>query len=433
MTQVKAIDMRRIVPALTAASLTAGPWTVALAQSAPALSSGDTAWMLISTVLVTLMVVPGVALFYAGMVRRKNALAVTACVFGSSAAVTLVWFFVAYGLAFNAGNGWWGRQEILLGGMLEAAGRAHILAPTVPEPVFVLFQLGFAMVTVALVFGAVVERMRFGAALGFAALWVPLVYAPVAHAVWHPEGALHAWGHVDYAGGTVVHLASGVAGLVLAGMVGPRQGYGREAMPPHNLMLTVIGAGLLWVGWFGFNGGSAFGASHEATRAVLVTQAAAASGVAGWLLCEWITRGQISLLGLASGLVAGLIAITPASGYVGLPAAFCIGALGATICFFSATALKARLGYDDSLDVFGMHGMAGLVGTVLTGAFLRGGTDPLMQAATQGVGALAVMAYVAVATWALAALLRATIGLRVQSPAEQQGLDLSLHGESLSH
>ena len=424
--------MRNILPWWAAATLTAAPLS-ALAETPGPLSSGDTAWMLISTVLVTLMVVPGVALFYAGMVRRKNALAVTACVFGSSAVVTVVWLFVAYGLAFNAGNGYWGRQEMLLGSMLDVANRAHVLAPSVPETVFVLFQLGFAMVTVALVFGAVVERMRFGAAMAFTALWVPLVYAPVAHAVWHPDGILHAWGHIDYAGGTVVHLASGVAGLVLAGMVGPRQGYGQEPMPPHNLMLTVIGAGLLWVGWFGFNGGSAFAASHEATRAVLVTQAAAASGVLGWLLCEWITRGQVSLLGLASGLVAGLIAITPASGYVALPAAMLIGALGAAVCFFSATALKARLGYDDSLDVFGMHGMAGLAGTVLTGVFMRGGDDPLRQAATQAVGAAAVMAYVAAMTWVLAAALRSTIGLRVRTPVEREGLDLAQHGESLGH
>jgi ammonium transporter, Amt family len=402
--------------------------------AAPAISGGDTAWMLISTVLVTLMVVPGIALFYAGMVRRKNALATTAYVLGSAAVVTLAWLLVGYSLAFTTGNGWiGGLHEMMLEDLVDAPQRVHALAPTIPESVFALFQLTFAMVTVALVFGAVVERMRFGIAMAFAALWTVLVYAPVAHWVWHPDGWLHRFGHLDFAGGTVVHLASGTAGLVLAAMVGPRRGYGSEPMAPHNLMLTTIGAGLLWVGWFGFNGGSAFGATHEATRAVLVTQAAAACGVLAWLLCEWLTRGQVTLLGLASGLVAGLIAVTPASGFVGLPAAMLIGAVGAVACFFAATALKARLGYDDSLDVFGMHGVAGLLGTILTGAFQRGSSDPLAQTGTQAIGALAVMLYVAVMTAVIAIALRSIFGLRVAEQSEREGLDLSQHGESLSH
>jgi ammonium transporter, Amt family len=410
--------------ALPAAAQTATP---------PAINGGDTAWMLISVVLVTLMVVPGIAVFYAGLVRRKNALATVALVLGSSAVVTLVWFTLGYSLAFSPGSGWIGGfSDMLLAKSLGSAAGAHPLAPTVPEPVFVMFQLAFAMVTVALIFGAVVERVRFGAAMLFAALWALLVYAPVAHWVWHPAGWLHEFGHMDYAGGTVVHLASGVAALVLAGVVGQRRGYGVEPMPPHNLMLTTLGAGLLWVGWFGFNGGSAFSASAEAGRAVLLTQAAAASGLLGWWLLEWVTRGQVSLLGLASGLVAGLIAITPASGYVGLGAALAIGFLGATSCFFAATWLKEKLGYDDSLDVFGLHGVAGFVGTLLTGVFQSGSRSPLEQLGVQALGAGVVVVYVAGVTFVLAQLLRLTVSLRVREGSEREGLDIAQHGESLA-
>jgi ammonium transporter, Amt family len=406
--------------------------SAALAGTASLVQAGDTAWMLIATVLVTLMVVPGIAVFYAGLVRRKNALATVAVVLGSAAVVTLVWFGVGYSVAFTSGNGYFGGlDDLFLGQATEGKGRGHVLAPTVPEPVFVLFQLAFAMVTVALIFGAVVERVRFGAAMAFAALWTLLVYAPVAHWVWHPDGWLHTFGHLDYAGGTVVHLASGVAGLVLAGMVGPRQGYGHEAMPPHNLMLTTLGAGFLWVGWFGFNGGSAMAASSDATQAVLVTQAAAAAGVIGWWLLEWMSRGQPSLLGLASGLVAGLIAITPASGYVGVGAALLIGLAGAASCWFAATWVKLKLGYDDSLDVFGLHGVAGFIGTVLTGLFAVQVANPWAQAGIQALGALAVAAYVALATAAIAIVLKAMFGLRVDAEAEREGLDIALHGESL--
>jgi Amt family ammonium transporter len=425
---------KRVSSALSAALLTpALTWAQGAAPAgAPAIQSGDTAWMLISTVLVTLMVVPGIAAFYAGLVRRKNALSTAAVTLGSAAVVSLVWFVVGYTLAFSPGNGFFGNlSDLLLADAAQAGGRTHPLAPTVPEPVFVLFQLAFAMVTVALIFGAVVERMRFGAAMLFAALWTLLVYAPVAHWVWHPEGWLHTFGHLDFAGGTVVHLASGVAGLVLAGFVGARRGYGREPMPPHNLMLTTLGAGFLWVGWFGFNGGSAMAASADATRAVLVTQAAAASGLIGWWLLEWMSRGQPSLLGLASGLVAGLIAITPASGYVGVPAALAIGLAGAVCCWFAATWVKLKLGYDDSLDVFGLHGVAGFVGTVLTGLFATSAAHPLQQAGIQLAGALAVAAYVALATAAIAVVLRAVTGLRVDEGAEREGLDIAQHGESL--
>ncbi len=430
--------------AVAAMSLMAAPlWAAAQAPVAAAAASaaaatpspingGDTAWLLISTVLVTLMVVPGIAVFYAGLVRRKNALATVALVLGSSAVVTLVWFGIGYSLAFSEGNGWIGGLDNLLLERAASATAVHPLAPTVPEPVFVMFQLAFAMVTVGLIFGAVVERVRFGAAMTFAALWSLLVYAPVAHWVWHPSGWLHAFGHLDYAGGTVVHLASGVAALVLAGVVGERKGYGVEPMPPHNLMLTTLGAGLLWVGWFGFNGGSAFAASGDAARAVLVTQAAAAAGLLGWWLLEWVTRGQVSLLGLASGLVAGLIAITPASGFVGLGPALAIGLAGSMCCFFAATWLKGKLGYDDSLDVFGLHGVAGLLGTLLTGVFHAGSRSPLEQLGVQAIGAGVVMVYVALVTWVLAWILRSVMSLRVRERSEQEGLDIAQHGESLA-
>ena len=426
----------RCLASLSAAGCAAGAWaqtTPVSTAAPPRIDGGDTAWMLISTVLVTLMVVPGIALFYAGLVRRKNALATCALVLGSAAFVTLAWVSFAYSLAFTTGNGWLGTlSQMMLSHISPNAVTGHIAAPTIPESVFVLFQLAFAMVTVALIFGAVVERIRFRSAMAFALAWTVFVYAPVAHWVWHPNGWLHAYGHMDFAGGTVVHLASGVAGLVLAGMTGIRRGYGHEAMTPHNLLLTVTGAGMLWVGWFGFNGGSAMQASAGAASAVLATQIAASGGIVAWIVCEWITRSQVTLLGMASGLLAGLICITPASGYVGIGAALVIGLLGSMFCFFSVTAVKSRLGYDDSLDVFGLHGVAGFIGTVLTGVFQTGNPDVFGQTTIQVVGALSVAAYVAVVTAAIAWFIRGSMGLRVDAAAEAEGLDIGQHGESLA-
>lgn len=394
--------------------------------------SGDTAWMMFSCVLVTLMVLPGLTLFYAGLVRRKNALSTAAMILGSMGFVTVAWLAVGYSLAFTPGNGWiGGTTQVLLEGLGKST-KAHELAPTVPHAVFVMFQLAFAMVTVALIYGAVVERMRFAAAMVFGVLWLLAVYAPVAHWVWHPQGWLHEQGHLDFAGGTVVHLAAGVAGLVLVKMTGNRIGYGREPMTPHNLMLTLTGAGMLWLGWFGFNGGSAMGANSSAGMAMLATQMAAATGVLGWLACEWLTRGRVSLLGLASGLIAGLICVTPASGYVSMGAAAVMGFAGAVLCFFCATALKERLGYDDSLDVFGLHGVAGFLGTVLTGVFQTQNPDIGAQVLVQTLGGLAVVAYVAAATTVIAWVLRATLGLRVQRDTEVGGLDMRQHGETLA-
>jgi ammonium transporter, Amt family len=398
------------------------------------LNTGDTAWVLISAVLVTLMVVPGVALFYSGLLRRINALSIVAQVFGSTVVVTLIWVLFGYSLAFTPSNTGLvgGFSRFMLGGVTASSVVGNVMAPTVPEAAFVMFQLAFAMVTVVLILGSVVERLRFRSALIFAALWTALVYAPVAHWVWHPTGWLHRNGHMDFAGGTVVHITAGVAGLVLAGLVGPRRGYGTVEMPPHNLMLTIIGASLLWVGWFGFNGGSALSASGDASMAVLVTQIAACTGILGWLSCEWILRGQVTVLGLLSGLVAGLVAITPASGYVSPMGSIVIGAVGGVVCFFGASAVKSRFGLDDSLDVFGLHGVAGFVGTVLTGLFqLHPQTSIWQQALTQTLGAVAVGLYVAIATWIIGMLLKFTIGLRVSPELEDQGLDLGQHGEAI--
>jgi Amt family ammonium transporter len=395
------------------------------------IDSGDTAWMLISVVLVMLMVLPGIALFYAGMVRRKNALSTVALVMGGAVVTTLVWAGWGYSLVFSPGDGGIGGLSRLWLEGLKPDG-THPLAPTVPETVFMLFQLGFAMVTVALVYGSVVERIRFPAAMVFALLWLTFVYAPVAHWVWHPNGWLHAMGHLDYAGGTVVHLASGVAGLVLAATIGQRSGFGREPMTPHNLMLTMIGTGLLWVGWFGFNGGSAMGSSTQAGMAVVVTQLGAAAGGIGWLACEMLRRGQISTLGMATGVVAGMVGVTPASGYVGVGAAVVIGMASAIASYIGVAALKARLGFDDALDVFGVHGIAGALGTLLTGVFFTQGRGVVAQVSIQAFGALTVALYVGLATAVIGLLIRVTIRLRVHPHDETHGLDMGQHGESLA-
>lgn len=395
------------------------------------LDSGDTAWMMFCCVLVTLMVLPGLTLFYAGLVRRKNALATGATILGSMGFATVAWLAIGYSLAFTEGNGWiGGTRQWLLEGLPSI--RAHELAPSVPHAVFIMFQLAFAMVTVALIYGAVVERIRFASAMVFATVWLLVVYAPVAHWVWHPKGWLHQLGHLDFAGGTVVHLAAGIAALVLVKMTGNRLGYGREPMAPHNLMLSLTGAAMLWLGWFGFNGGSAMGATPAAGMAMLATQVAAATGVLGWLACEWLARGRVSLLGLTSGLIAGLICVTPASGYTSMAGASIMGLVGAVLCFFATTTMKERLGYDDSLDVFGLHGVAGFAGTVLAGVFQAKNADVGAQLVVQLGGALAVVAYVAAATAVIAWALRATLGLRVQKDTELGGLDIRQHGESLA-
>jgi ammonium transporter, Amt family len=402
---------------------------------APAISGGDTAWMLISTVLVLLMTMPGIMLFYGGMLRTKNALSVVAHTVAASAAVTLTWIAVGYTLAFTPGNGFFGGFTRVFGdGLVGPLAVAHPSAPTVPESAFFLFQLAFAVIAFAIILGATAERMRIGATVLFAALWTLLVYAPVAHWIWHPTGWLAQLGHMDFAGGTVVHIAAGASGLVAAWVLGPRHGFGREPMLPHNLLITVLGAGLLWAGWFGFNAGSAFEASARAAGALLVTQVAACAGAALWGLCEYVRRGQWSVLGMMTGAIAGLIGITPASGYVDTTGALVIGAVAGMVCFATVISFKARTGIDDTLDVFALHGVGGVIGTLMTPLLAVAAIAPIKASAiwVNALGAAAVFAYAALATWVILKFVSLILRLRVQIEHEKVGLDISEHGEELS-
>lgn len=401
------------------------------------LSAGDTAWMLSATALVLLMSIPGLALFYAGLVRRKNALGTLAQVLACTALVSLLWFLLGYSLAFRPGNGFIGGLQALgLGDVLalKAQGQSsvHPAAPTVPETVYLLYQLSFAIITPALIVGAVAERMRFAALLWFIGGWSLLVYAPVAHWVWGPGGWLAGLGALDFAGGTVVHLNAGIAGLVAAWWLKPRQGHGEVPLTPHNLGNTLVGASLLWVGWLGFNGGSAGGATAQAGTAVLATQLAAASGTLAWMVTEWMLRGTPTLLGMCSGALAGLVAVTPASGFVAPWAAVLIGVLAGVGCLWGATGLKAWLGVDDALDVFGVHAVGGLIGAVLTGWL----ADPRFGGAqgsvlVQLLACGATMLYSAVATAAVLWAVGLLLSLRITPQQEALGLDWSQHRERL--
>ena len=416
-----------------AGSAAAAPTMVAFDQ----ISAGDTAWMLASTALVLLMTIPGLALFYAGMVRKKNVLATTLQSFAVTALITVIWIVAGYSLAFSPGSPFIGGfDQLFLGGLkyLKEAGQLSVspIAPTIPESVFIMYQLTFAIITPALITGAFAERMKFGSMLLFVAAWSLLVYAPVAHWVWSPDGWLAKLGAQDFAGGTVVHINAGAAGLACAYMLGRRNGYGTEPFIPYNLAFTLIGASLLWVGWFGFNAGSAVAADGRAGMAMLVTQVATATAVLTWMAVEWIIRKRASLLGACSGAVAGLVAITPASGFVEIPGALAIGAASGLLCYWGATGLKRLLGADDSLDVFGIHGVGGLVGALLTGVFSSkaiSGAEASMM--VQAVGAFATLFYSAGMTIAILLLLRFTFGLRVNGDEEQAGLDLALHGERI--
>lgn len=404
------------------------------AAAAPAFNGADTAWMLICTVLVMLMTMPGIMLFYGGMLRSKNALSIVAHTVASASVVTVLWAMFGYSIAFTSGTPWYGDvSRFFAAGLIGSNVGAHPSAPSLPEPVFFLFQLSFAIITFALVLGATAERMRLGVTMAFAALWTLIVYAPVAHWIWHPAGWLAKMGHMDFAGGTVVHIASGVTGLVAAMVLGPRRGFGKEPMIPHNLMLTVLGAGLLWAGWFGFNAGSAFEAGPRAAGALLATQVAACAGAMLWGFCEYIRRGQWSVLGMMTGAIAGLIAVTPASGFVGINGALSIGALAGVICFFAVVYFKSVTGIDDSLDVFALHGIGGLVGTLLTPVFALTAVAPVTATVwTNALGALAVMAYAGVATWVILKGLSLVMKLRVGAAQENVGLDISEHGEMLA-
>jgi Amt family ammonium transporter len=440
--------LTRAVMAAGAALLAAGP---ALAQDGPKIDTGDTAWMLTSTALVLLMTVPGLALFYAGMVRKKNVLATMMQSVAIAALVTVAWAVVGYSIAFGEGGPYFGDlSKALLKGIEGSWDKPFTLgsgdaavATTIPESVFIMFQMTFAIITPALIAGAFADRMKFSALLLFTLLWSLLIYCPVAHWVWHPNGWIFALGALDFAGGTVVHINAGVAGLVAALVLGKRIGYGSENLSPHNLGLAVIGAGLLWVGWFGFNAGSAVAAGGRAGMAMLVTQLAAAAAALAWLLAEWATKGKPSVLGAISGIVAGLVAITPAAGFVLPGPALIIGVVAGLAGFWGATALKHWFGYDDSLDAFGVHGICGIVGALLTGVFAYGAlsaTTALPEGVIGSVDQLviqakavgAVFAFTFVGTWILLKVTDVIVGLRVAEEEEREGLDVSLHGERIA-
>ena len=432
-------NFRMLATGLGAAGAVLLPVMAMAADEKPKLDTGDTAWMLTSTALVLMMTIPGLALFYGGMVRKKNVLATVMQSFAITCLVTVLWMVLTYSLAFTSGStiiG--GLSRIFLKGM--ALDSVHELAKTIPESVYMTYQMTFAIITPALIAGAFAERMKFSAMMWFMALWAIFVYAPIAHWVWG-GGFLGDWGVLDYAGGTVVHINAGVAGLVCALVMGKRKGFGAENMAPHNLVYSVIGASLLWVGWFGFNAGSAGGASVNAGMAMVVTQVATAAAAMSWMFAEWIARGKPSVLGIVSGAVAGLVAITPASGFVNPVGALVIGAVAGVVCFWGATSLKKAMGYDDSLDAFGVHGLGGFVGAILTGVFAieaiggegkKGLIDGNAgQVLTQLWGSLVTIAWCAIATFIILKIVDAMIGLRVTTEEEVEGLDINLHGETV--
>jgi ammonium transporter, Amt family len=407
------------------------------AAPAPTLNSGDTAWMLTSTVLVILMTIPGLALFYGGMVRKKNVLSVLAATFATFCLLTILWFVAGYTLAFTDG----GANQAYIGGMSKALLAGVLptsLQGTIPELVFAMFQLTFAAITPALIIGAVVDRMKFSALLIFMGVWMMVVYVPVAHWVWG-GGFLGTAGVLDFAGGTVVHINAGIAGLVACIVLGRRTGYGTESMAPYNIVYTLIGASLLWVGWFGFNVGSALSAGTGAAVAMTTTQLATAAAALAWMFSEWLVHGKPTLLGMASGAVAGLVAITPACGFVDPKGALVIGLAAGVVCYIASTGLKKLLRYDDSLDVFGVHGVGGIVGAILTGVFAAeayGGKAGLLegnfaQVPLQVYGVLATVVWSGVATLVILIVLKYTIGIRTSEAAEVEGLDVALHGESI--
>jgi Amt family ammonium transporter len=435
-------------PAAPAAAPAAEAAAPAAPAAAPKLDSGDTAWMLTSVALVLMMTIPGLALFYGGMVRKKNVLATVMQSFAITCLVTVLWAVIGYSLAFRSGpdsiNAYiGGLDRLFLKGM--EIDSVSDLAKTIPESVYMCFQMTFAIITPALICGSFADRMKFSAMMWFMALWSLLVYSPIAHWVWG-GGWLGTLGVLDYAGGTVVHINAGVAGLVTALVLGKRKGYPSEPMPPHNLVLTMIGASLLWVGWFGFNAGSAVTSGVNAGMAMAATQIATAAAGLGWMFVEWIFKGKPSVLGICSGAVAGLVAITPASGFVEAGGALVIGFAAGVVCFWSATSLKHMLGYDDSLDAFGVHAIGGMLGAILTGVFARAdviagsvaGADATKgglisghpeQILIQLEGIAAVIVFDAIVSFIILKVIDVVIGLRVDEETEIEGLDLALHGE----
>lgn len=395
------------------------------------MDSGDTAWILVSTALVLLMTIPGLALFYGGMVRKKNVLSTMMHSLVAAGIVSVIWVVVAYSLAFGTGNALVGGfDKIMLLGIAPSA-----LSGTIPEILFILFQMTFAIITVAIISGSIAERMKFGAFVAFISFWVVIVYAPIAHWVWGGGWLMQA-GALDFAGGTVVHINSGIAGLVAAYMLGKRMGLGKESMAPHNLTLTVLGASLVWVGWFGFNGGSALTASGSAAYALMTTQVAAAAAMLSWLLAEKIIRGKASVLGGASGAISGLVVITPAAGFVTVSGALIMGLIGGVLCLWGTTGLKRLLNTDDALDAFGLHAVGGIAGALLTAVFaselIMGDKVPASmghQLWVQLEGVLATVVYSGVVTFILLKVIDVVIGIRADTDDERMGLDLSQHGE----
>ena len=408
---------------------------LALAEETPALSSGDTAWMLTATALVLFMTIPGLSLFYGGMVRSKNILSVLMQCFAITSLMTILWVLYGYSIAFGGDGPFWGG----LSKMFLAGVGVDSLSGTIPETVFMTFQMTFAIITPALMVGAFAERMKFSSMLIFMTIWITIVYAPICHWVWGGGGWLGNKGILDFAGGTVVHINAGIAGLVAAIVLGKRKGYPTTAMPPHNLGYTLMGASMLWVGWFGFNAGSELAADGVAGMAMAVTQIATAAAALSWMFIEWIKHGKASVLGIASGAVAGLVAITPASGAVGPMGAIAIGLASGAGCFFTSTSLKRAMGYDDSLDVFGIHAVGGIIGAILTGVFCAeflggagfGGdiTSISAQVRVQAVGVGATIVYTGVVSFIILKVLDGIMGLRVTDDEESEGLDLSQHGE----
>ncbi len=424
----------------------------------PKIDSGDTAWMLTSTALVLLMTVPGLALYYAGMVRKKNVLATLMQAFAVCCLVSITWTVIGYSLTFTTGSPYiGGLSRFMLGGIAAniaqgtdigftlGLGSSNPTVTTIPESVYMMFQMTFAIITPALIAGAFADRMKFSAMCIFMVVWSLVVYAPIAHWVWSPIGWLNTLGTLDFAGGTVVHINAGVAGLMCALVLGRRTGYGHDDMSPYNLTYAVIGASLLWVGWFGFNAGSAVGANGRAGMAMAVTQIATAAAALGWMFAEWIVKGKPTVLGIISGAVAGLVAITPASGFVLPGPAIVIGVAAGVGCYFAATSLKHLLGYDDSLDCFGVHGVGGIIGALLTGVFAYAplsatGTTPatsgtagsFAQLIIQGKAVCVTLIWSGLISFVLLKIIDLTIGLRVSRDDEVEGLDMTLHGERIS-
>jgi Amt family ammonium transporter len=426
-------------PALACFALLAWPAT---ARAEDALDSGDTAWILVSTALVLFMTIPGLALFYGGLVRVKNVLSVLMHCLALTSLCTILWLVCGYSLAFD--NTGMTAGVTSLNSFIGGVGKVFVrgidggtLSGSIPEILFFIFQMTFAIITPALIVGAFAERMRFSAMLWFSGLWLLLIYAPVCHMTWGGDGAFFAdMGVLDFAGGIVVHITAGVAALVACLVIGPRRGHGTHPMPPHNMTMTVTGTAMLWVGWFGFNGGSALAANGGAAMAIVVTQISASTAGVTWMSIEWLKNGRPSVLGLATGAIAGLAAVTPASGFIGPVGGLAIGLASGALCWWASTVIKSVFGYDDSLDVFGVHGVGGFTGTVLAGVFAAGvfgGNQGSLaigsQVLTQLVAALITVGYTAAASWLILKAVDATLGLRVTEEEEVTGLDTTLHAE----